>query len=189
MLKAAFSASVGDKADRVMAPGVEDRIARVLADVRPDSPVPAWEGAAQTLEQRMTYQATPGASIAVVDNSEIAWARGFGIRTAGSADAVTATTPFQAGSVSKPVFALAVMRLVEEGRLDLDADVNRYLIPGRVPATGGWQPRITRRQLLSHTAGTTVHGFGGYPASAPWPTPVQVLQGVAPAHTPEVIVD
>jgi CubicO group peptidase (beta-lactamase class C family) len=104
-------------------------------------------------------------------------------------DAVTATTPFQAGSISKPVFALAVMRLVEQGTLDLDADVNGYLSAWRVPANGGWQPRITLRQLLSHIAGTTVHGFRGYPASGPWPTPLEVLQGVPPANTPEVIVD
>jgi len=160
-----------------------------LRDVRPEAAVPAREGAVQTLAQRMAYHATPGASIAVVDDCEIAWVRGFGVRRMGAADAVTATTPFQSGSISKPVFALAVMRLVENGTLDLDADVNRYLTSWRVPANGGWQPRITLRQLLSHTAGTTVHGFGGYPASGPWPTPVEVLQGVAPARTPEVIVD
>ena len=167
----------------------EDRRARVLADVRAEAVVPAREGAPQTLAQRMAYHATPGASIGVIDNFEIAWARGFGVRKMGTADAVTRTTPFQSGSVSKPVFALAVMRLVEEGRLDLDTDVNRYLTSWRVPANGGWQPRITLRQLLSHTAGTTVHGFGGYPASGPWPTPVQVLDGVEPARTPAVIVD
>jgi CubicO group peptidase (beta-lactamase class C family) len=167
----------------------EDRMARVLRDVRAETLLPVREAAARTLEQRMADHATPGASIGVVDAFETAWVRGFGVRAMGRADEVTATTPFQAGSVSKPVFALAVMRLVEEGRLDLDADVNRYLTSWRVPANGGWQPRITLRQLLSHTAGTTVHGFGGYPASAPWPTPIQVLQGVAPARTPEVIVD
>src|SRR5262249_46759440 len=101
----------------------------------------------------------------------------------------TRTPPSQAGSISKPVCALAVMRLVEQGTLDLDVDVNGYLSSWRAPANGGWQPRITLRQLLSHTAGTTVHGFRGYPASGPWPTPLQVLQGVPPANTPEVIVD
>jgi CubicO group peptidase (beta-lactamase class C family) len=172
-----------------MAPNTDERLARVLRDLRPEAAVPAREGPPQTLAQRMAYYATPGASIGVGDDGEVAWARGFGVRTMGTADAVTATTPFQAGSISKPVFALAVMRLVEQGRLDLDADVNGYLTSWRVPANGGWQPRITLRQLLSHTAGTTVHGFRGYPASGPWPTPVEVLRGVPPANTPEVIVD
>jgi CubicO group peptidase (beta-lactamase class C family) len=167
----------------------EDRIVRVLADLRPETAVPARESPAQTLAHRMAYYATPGASIGVIDDGALAWASGFGVRMMGTADAVTATTPFQAGSISKPVFALAVMRLVEQGTLDLDADVNGYLGSWRVPANGDWQPRITLRQLLSHTAGTTVHGFRGYPASGPWPTPLEVLQGVPPANTPEVIVD
>jgi CubicO group peptidase (beta-lactamase class C family) len=167
----------------------DERRSRVLADLRPETAVPARESPAQTLGQRMAYYATPGASIGVVDDGTLAWASGFGARMMGAADAVTATTPFQAGSISKPVFALAVMRLVEQGALDLDADVNGYLSSWRVPANGGWQPRITLRQLLSHTAGTTVHGFRGYPASGPWPTPLEVLQGVPPANTPEVIVD
>jgi CubicO group peptidase (beta-lactamase class C family) len=167
----------------------QDRIARVLADLRPETVVPARERPAQTLAQRMEYYTTPGASIGVVDDAALAWASGFGVRTMGTADVVTATTPFQAGSISKPVFALAVMRLVEQGTLDLDADVNDYLTSWRVPANGGWQPRITLRQLLSHTAGTTVHGFRGYPATGPWPTPLEVLQGVPPANTPEVVVD
>jgi len=169
--------------------GADVRTSRVLADVRPETAVPARESPAQTLAQRMAYYATPGASIGVVEDGALAWASGFGVRVMGTADAVTATTPFQAGSIAKPVFALAVMRLVEQGALDLDADVNEYLTSWRVPANGGWQPRITLRQLLSHTAGTTVHGFRGYPASGPWPTPLEVLQGVPPANTPEVIVD
>ena len=167
----------------------DQRMSHVLSDLRPETAVPARESPAQTLAQRMQYYATPGASIGVIDDGALAWASGFGVRMMGMADAVTARTPFQAGSISKPVFALAVMRLVEQGALDLDTDVNGYLTSWRVPANGGWQPRITLRQLLSHTAGTTVHGFRGYPASGPCPTPLEVLQGVPPANTPEVIVD
>jgi CubicO group peptidase (beta-lactamase class C family) len=167
----------------------DERMSRVLADLRPETAVPARESPAQTLAQRMAYYATPGASIGVVDDGALAWASGFGALIMGTREAVRADTPFQAGSISKPVFALAMMRLVEQGALDLDADVNDYLTSWRVPANGGWQPRITLRQLLSHTAGTTVHGFRGYPAGGPWPTPLEVLQGVPPANTPEVIVD
>src|SRR5439155_19858126 len=97
------------------------RIARVLSDLRPEAVVPVRESPAQTLAQRMAYYATPGASIGVVDDGVLAWASGFGVRTMGTPDVVTASTPFQAGSIGKPVFALAVMRLVEQGTLDLDA--------------------------------------------------------------------
>src|SRR5207244_1450502 len=93
------------------------------------------------------------------------------------------------GSISKPVFALAVMKLAESGTIDLDADVNDYLTSWRLPASDGWQPRVSLRQLLSHTAGTTVHGFPGYPASGPWPTAIQVLRGAPPANTSPVVVD
>lgn len=166
----------------------EDRIARILQDLRPDLPYPAAAQPGRTLAERMAHGATPGASVAVVDGCELAWARGFGTRAA-SLDAVTPRTLFQAGSISKPVFALAVMRLVEDGALDLDADVNGYLTSWRVPDNDGWQPRLTLRQLLSHSAGTTVHGFPGYPASGPWPSVPQVLQGAPPANTSPVVVD
>ena len=172
-----------------MAQDAQGRVARMLAGLQPEVAVPAREGPLQKLSQRMAHYATPGASIAVVEDFKVAWARGFGVRTMGTTDPVTATTPFQSASISKPVFALAVMRLVEDGTLDLDTDVNRYLTSWQVPVNGGWQPRITLRQLLSHTAGTTVHGFRGYPANGPWPTPVEVLQGVPPTNTPEVVVD
>ncbi|RKO89045.1 beta-lactamase/transpeptidase-like protein [Blyttiomyces helicus] len=82
--------------------------------------------------------------------------------------AASSPTPgvFQAGSISKPVFAVGVMRLVQMGRIDLDADVRVYLkgvwelacvLPG-VEATAP----VTMRMLLAHVAGTTVWGFGGY---------------------------
>jgi CubicO group peptidase (beta-lactamase class C family) len=165
------------------------RMSRVLADLRSEPAVPVQETPAQSLASRMAHYRTPGASIAVVDDFDLAWARGFGVRAFDAADEVTAHTPFQAGSISKPVFALAVMRLVERGVLDLDADVNQYLISWQVPANGDWRPRITLRQLLSHTAGTTVHGFPGYSAGGPLPTLQEVLDGLPPANTLPVTVD
>jgi CubicO group peptidase (beta-lactamase class C family) len=137
----------------------------------------------------MTHLATPGVSVAAIEGFEAHWSRGFGKRTSGAIEDVTPTTPFQAGSISKPVFALAVMRLVERGTLDLDADVNNYLASWRVPTNEGWMPRITLRQLLSHTAGTTVHGFPGYPVDGSLPTVPQVLNGEFPANNQPVVVD
>jgi CubicO group peptidase (beta-lactamase class C family) len=137
----------------------------------------------------MAIGATPGASVAVIDNFDVAWARGVGKPAIGAADMVSEHTPFQVGSISKPVFALAVMKLVEAGRLDLDADVNDYLKSWKVPTNAGWRPRLTLRHLLSHTAGTTVHGFAGYPVAGPLPTVEQVLQGLPPANSQPVVVD
>jgi CubicO group peptidase (beta-lactamase class C family) len=69
----------------------------------------------------------PGLSVAVIENFEVAWAAGFGIRRMGERAAIGPDTPFQAGSISKPVFALAVMRLCQEKRINLDADIRTHL--------------------------------------------------------------
>jgi CubicO group peptidase (beta-lactamase class C family) len=53
----------------------------------------------------------------------------------------------------------------------------------------GWRPNVNFRQLLSHTAGTTVHGFPGYPAGGTWPSLTQVLDGTPPANTTPIYVD
>jgi CubicO group peptidase (beta-lactamase class C family) len=166
-----------------------DRVARLVADLRPTTTLVHHKKAACSLSERMAHFATPGVSIAVVDGGRVAWERGFGVCTSGQPDPVDAGTLFQAGSVSKPVFALAAMRLVEQGRIALDGDIQQYLSSWRIPSNGEWTPRITLRQLLSHTAGTSVHGFPGYPAAGPWPTLTQVLNGLPPANTFPVIVD
>ena len=133
---------------------------------------------------------TPGVSIAVIENFEVTWASGFGIRKMEERAEVEPDTPFQAGSISKPVFALAVMRLYQDKRIDLDADIRTYLKSWQMPeGDDGWAPKVNLRQLLSHTAGTTVHGFPGYPAGGPWPSLTQVLDGAPPANTPPIFVD
>jgi CubicO group peptidase (beta-lactamase class C family) len=97
---------------------------------------------------------------------------------------------FQAGSISKPVAAVAVLRLVESGTLNLDADVNQYLKTWKVPDDQFTEKRkVTLRELLTHTAGVTVHGFPGYAAGEQVPTLVQVLNGEKPANTAPIRVD
>jgi CubicO group peptidase (beta-lactamase class C family) len=141
------------------------------------------------LSERMALHSVPGASIAVIDDGRVAWARGYGVREAGTHDLVTTRTLFQAASISKPVAAAAALRLAQEGQLDLDEDVNRYLVSWKVPANGAWQPRVTLRHLLCHGGGTTVHGFPGYRRDRERPTVAQVLAGFSPANTPAVRVD
>src|SRR5262249_28940794 len=145
------------------------RIDRVTADLRPQAPS-RRQRSVRTLGDRMHELRTPGASVAVIEKFEVAWARGFGIRRMGESATVRPDTPFQAGSISKPVFALASMRLCQDKRIDLDADIRTYLKSWQMPeGDGGWLPRVNLRQLLSHTAGTTVHGFPGYPAGSTRP--------------------
>jgi CubicO group peptidase (beta-lactamase class C family) len=143
----------------------------------------------KSLTAEMAGMHVPGVSIAVVHNGVIEWAQGFGVAAVGG-DPVTAETLFQAGSISKPVAAMAALRLVQQGKLDLDTDINTYLTSWKLPASpiAAGKP-VTLRELLTHTGGTTVHGFPGYAAGEPVPTLVQVLDGVKPANTPAIRVD
>lgn len=111
----------------------------------------------------------------------------FGEVTPG-AGPITPETIFQAGSVSKPVAAVGILRLVDQGVLDLDTDVNELLTSWKVPPVGDWQPVLTLRRLLTHTAGLTVHGFGGYAHDAEVPTVPQLLSGEPPANSAAVRV-
>lgn len=138
------------------------------------------------LADRMRRYMVPGVSIAVVDDDEVSWAGGYGI-AGPDGRPVHATTLFQAASISKAVAAVGVMALVERGVLDLDLDVNRSLRSWRLPDSEHTDGRpVTLRHLLSHTAGTTVPGFPGYPTDVPMPSSVEVLSGAAGVNTPAV---
>src|SRR5688572_14865452 len=85
-----------------------------------------------SLGDRMAHYRVPGVSIAVLEDCRIVDARGFG-RPAVEGGIVTGTTLFQAGSVSKPVAAVAALRLVEAGRLSLDGDIRSRLTSWTLP--------------------------------------------------------
>jgi CubicO group peptidase (beta-lactamase class C family) len=169
---------------------VAERIARVERGllrrvVIAGQPVPRY-----TIEERMRALRTPGVSVAVMHNGQIEWAKGYGVRRVGNSDLVDSATLFQAASISKPVAAVAALRLVDAGRLTLDADINTVLTSWKVPDTTFTAgEKVTLRRLLSHSAGLTVHGFPGYAATAAVPTVVQILDGAKPANTTAVRVN
>ncbi|MGF1426919.1 amino acid adenylation domain-containing protein [Kitasatospora sp. LaBMicrA B282] len=123
----------------------------------------------------------PGASIAVVENGELVALKTLGTLAAGSAEPITHDTLFQVGSWGKHVTAFAVLRLVQQGLIDLDTDVNSYLSSWRLPGT----VTVTVRQLLSHTAGLTQTPRRGVRRGQRVATPVELLRGeVQPATGP-----
>jgi CubicO group peptidase (beta-lactamase class C family) len=113
--------------------------------------------------------------VAVIEDLGVAWSRVVG----GPADAM-----FQAGSISKPVAALAALELVARGELDLGADVNERLTSWQVPGP----QRVCLRQLLGHTCGLGVRFYPGYRQGAEAPTVRQSLDGAPPAATKAVRV-
>ena len=142
------------------------------------------------LEDRMRYYHVPGVSIAFFESGKIVWTRGYGVADALTGRPVTPETLFQAGSISKPIAALGALRLVEQGKLKLDANVNDELRSWKLPDNEFTvEQKVTLRRILSHSAGTTVHGYSGYDSGAPLPTTVQILDGAKPANSPAVRVD
>ncbi|MBK6487392.1 MAG: beta-lactamase family protein [Gemmatimonadetes bacterium] len=169
---------------------VDAVVARVMSGLRPGIVVKGAAPITYPLAERMAHYKVPGVSIAVADSGRIVWARSFGVKEAGTTDSVTPTTIFQAASISKPVAATGMMRLVQEGKLSLDAPVNDYLTSWKLPDNRFTATeKVTLRRIASHHAGLTVHGFPGYAVTDSIPTVVQVLDGAKPANTKAVRVD
>lgn len=100
------------------------------------------------LADRMAHYRVPGVSVAVIENCRIVDLRGFG-RSAVEGAPVTEDTLFQAGSVSKPVAAVAALRLVEQGRLSLDANITGQLTSWTLSAAR-WTSGVSSRNPVSH---------------------------------------
>jgi CubicO group peptidase (beta-lactamase class C family) len=142
-----------------------------------------------SLSERMACYHVPGFSIAIVDQEEVAWAKGYGLLEASGDKPVTDETIFQAASISKLVTAMTALNLVEAGLLDLDTDVNEMLRSWHIPENEHTRRhKVTLRGLLSHTAGVTVSGYRGYSSGALLPTLQQVLDGEPPANSEPVRV-
>lgn len=103
------------------------------------------------IEREMSVKDLPAVSIALVDDQQVVWASGFGFADPTAKIPATAETIYRVGSVSKLFTDIAVMQLVEQGKLELDAPVTRYLPNFRPQNSFG--KAITLRQLMSHRSG------------------------------------
>lgn len=146
---------------------------------------PGW-----TIQERMKHYKIPGVSLAVIHDFKVEWARGYGVKDTETNEPVTTETLFQAGSISKPVAAMVALKRVEQGKIALDEDINNKLTSWKLPDNEFTaKKKVTLANLLSHTAGLTVHGFPGYAVGEKLPTLPQVLDGAPPANTPPVRVN
>lgn len=148
------------------------------------SPVYIEGDSTWTIEARMKHYGVPGVSIAVINEGEIAWVKTYGIMDKESKAPVTKNTLFQAASISKPVSAYAALRLVEQAKVDLNADINTQLKSWKLADNKFTsEKKVTLKNLLNHSAGVTVHGFLGYSPDLPVPSLLQVLDGTPPANS------
>ncbi len=120
----------------------------------------------------------PGVSIAVINEGQLEWAKGYGIADSSENRPVTTETMFLAGSISKPVAAIRTHQLAEEAVISLDSNVNKYLTSWKLPENKFTEKeKVTPRRILNHTAGLTVWGFPGYDKGDTIPSVSEVLDG------------
>jgi len=132
-----------------------------------------------TVAELMERFEVPGVSVAVIENFDIHWAKGYGISDVETGIPVDTATMFQAASISKPVAAMATVRAVQDGLFSLDDDINDILKSWDLDGGGFTDERpVTPRGLTSHTSGLgDGFGFPGYSPGVPLPTTVQILEG------------
>ena len=161
---------------------VNDRIASVENGLTPGvrfKGQPTW-----AIEDRMAFYRVPGISIAVINNYQLDWAKAYGVSNEKTKQKVTTETAFQAASISKTINAVGLLKWANENNIDFYADINSIL--------KSWQflyqndDQISIHDLLTHTAGLSIHGFPGYLNGDNLPTTVQILNGEKPANNRSV---
>ena len=165
---------------------IEEKIKKVETSLAPriiyGDTIPRW-----SIEDRMNHSRAKGLSIAVIRDYKIEWAKGYGWADEAAQRKVNTSTRFQAASISKSLNSLGILKLVEQGKLDPEADINNYFTTWKFPYDSlSKNKNITTHNLLSHTAGLGIHGFPGYKRSDVLPTVQQILDGEKPANTKAV---
>lgn len=132
-----------------------------------DNQIPGW------LEEFIV----PGAAIAIIENGEVIFKKGYGFADKSKNKRVEHNTGFNVASISKTFTAWGVMKLVEEGKINLDDPVEKYLSRWKIPSSSYDTKGVTIRRLLSHTAGLSIHGYAGRKYGDSLPTLVESLEG------------
>ncbi|MGV0753458.1 serine hydrolase [Empedobacter brevis] len=137
-----------------------------------------------TLKERMNFYEVNAVSIAVVKDYKIEWIKAYGLADVSEKRPTTTETLFQAASISKSFNSLGILKLVEAQKLNLDKDFNTFLKTWKFPYDSISKGRkINIAQLLNHTAGLSVGGFGGYEKGQALPSITQILDGAKPANS------
>ena len=138
--------------------------------------------------ERMKEKNDPGMAMVIFDKGEIIYNKGLGYADVKAKRPVTDETGFNIGSISKLFTAWGVMKLVQDGKVDLDAPVEQYIKRWKIPASAFDSKKVTLRALLSHTAGLSVHGYPGFRSTQKLPSLEASLNGAnGDAHEDEPV--
>ncbi len=141
-------------------------------------------GKSDNIFDRMAFYKVKGVSIAVIENYQLVWAKGYGWADEKEKRPVTPSTLFIPGSISKTFNAVGILKLAQDNKLNLNTDINTYLKSWKFPYdTISSGKKITLMHLLSHSAGLSFHGSDGYSRTAKIPTLQQILDGQPPASS------
>jgi len=140
------------------------------------------------LDALLARDRVPGGAAAILHRGVVVWERAAGVADAATGTPMRRETTFQVASLSKPVAALGVLLLHQDGRIDLDRPVWEYLEGWRLPASEHDAGGVTVRRLLSHRAGVGIHGYPGLPPERPLPSLLQSLDGHSGGVGPVTLV-
>ncbi len=135
------------------------------------------EIADSSIPKLMEQHNIPGFSIAVFENGNLSFKKGYGFSDIENNITVTEKTGFNIGSISKTFTSWGVMKLVESGKIDPDKSVEYYLTRWEIPESEFDKSKVTVRNILSHTAGLSVHGYPGFHPDAELPSLEESLNG------------
>ncbi|MCU7920649.1 MAG: beta-lactamase family protein [Candidatus Thiodiazotropha sp. (ex Epidulcina cf. delphinae)] len=139
------------------------------------------------IERFLDEDMVPGLSVALVDDQGPVWLEGFGMANNQTGDKADAETLFRTGSLSKPVTALAVMQLVQAGRIDLDAPLKGQLVGFSIRHHDNDPMPVTPRQLLSHRSGLPSDLRKGMYTNTPFTQVTSLLHDEYAAYHPDMV--
>ena len=175
-----FIDHVFGQADKIAA--VENNLSETTEIIFADSIVPKYN-----ILERMNLYKVPSISMAIINNGKIEWAKTYGYADIEDKRPANSETLYQVASISKSVNSVGIMKLVESGKLTFSKDIRSYLKTWAFPDNEFSEGKtITLKNLLSHTAGLSIHGFIGYSATDTIPTINKILDGERPANNKPV---
>lgn len=131
------------------------------------------------LPQLLTKYKIPAASISIIENAQVEWIGTFENERIVDQSKIDKDTLFQVASISKSVTALGIMKLVEQGKIELDAPIDKYVTRWKIPKSIYDIKQVTVRRLLSHTSGfSNGGGYQGYSPYKSLPSIEESLNGI-----------